>query len=175
MSDDMGRGRPVVVVTTISASLRLTTALMVVAQASPRRAVTRIGVPGSWSLSGRAATDSVARVVAAQFHGDGPLQHGGNLLPDRLGGRRLRVPDGGQDRQHVSAGDLGHGPRADAREGVAGQAVPPVPGFAGVPPAGRRMARQPFSPLRAAMSWNAASIAWRWVSSRGCTQISEEP
>ena len=85
----MGRGRPVVVVTTISASLRLTTALMVVAQASPRRAVTRIGVPGSWSLSGRAATDSVARVVAAQFHGDGPLQHGGNLLPDRLGGRRL--------------------------------------------------------------------------------------
>ena len=31
--------------------------------------------------------------------------------------------------------------------------------------ASSRMARQPFSPLRAAMSWNAASIAWRWVSS----------
>ena len=49
------RGRPVLV-TTISVSLRLTTAVRVVVQASPRRSVTTIGVPGSWSLSGRSAT-----------------------------------------------------------------------------------------------------------------------
>ena len=49
------RGRPVLV-TTISVSLLLTTAVRVVVQASPRRSVTTIGVPGSWSLAGRSAT-----------------------------------------------------------------------------------------------------------------------
>ena len=49
------RGRPVLV-TTISVSLLLTTAVRVVVQASPRRSVTTIGVPRSWSLAGRSAT-----------------------------------------------------------------------------------------------------------------------
>ena len=49
------RGRPVLV-TTISVALRLTTSVRVVVQASPRRSVTTIGVPGSWSLAGRSAT-----------------------------------------------------------------------------------------------------------------------
>ena len=51
------RGRPVVV-TTISVSLRLTTSVRVVVQASPLLSVTLIGVPRSWSLSGSAATRS---------------------------------------------------------------------------------------------------------------------
>ena len=51
------RGRPVLV-TTISVALLLTTAMRVVVQASPRRSVTTIGVPGSWSLAGRSATCS---------------------------------------------------------------------------------------------------------------------
>ena len=51
------RGRRVLV-TTISLSLLLTTALRVAVQESPLLSVTMMGVPGSWSLSGSWATRS---------------------------------------------------------------------------------------------------------------------
>ena len=69
----------------------------------------RLHVLHDLALGAQHPADPVTRVVAAELHGHGPLQHRGDPLPDHLGGRRLRVPDGGargpeQDRggQHAA-------------------------------------------------------------------------
>ena len=73
------RGRPVLV-TTISVSLRLTTAGRVVVQASPRRSVTTIGVPRSWSLAGRSA--GRAAHIAAETKQPTELTTNANAIED---------------------------------------------------------------------------------------------
>ena len=79
--------------------------------------------------------DPVGRVVAAEVHRNGPLQHGMEALPDGLGDDRLGVPDGREDRQHVGARDLPRraGCRCAGRRSVEGCCA--TPDLLGVLPA----------------------------------------
>ena len=68
----------------------------------------------------------VTPVVVPHVQGDGPLQHRADALADGAGRLRLDVPNRREDVQYVGRVDLGHGPVADAWEGVAFHAPPPV-------------------------------------------------
>ena len=61
---------------------------------------------------------AVAWVVVPHVQRDGPLQHRPDALADGAGGLCLDVPNRREDFQHVRGVDLGHGPVADAGEGV---------------------------------------------------------
>ena len=93
-------------------------------------------VPHDIALRAEHRPDPVARVVGSVFHGDGPLQDRADALADRLHGPRLGVPDWVKDLQHVGAGHLRDGPRADARECEALQTAEPFLGLPGTAPAG---------------------------------------
>ena len=77
----------------------------------------------------------VAGIVVPHVERDRPLQHRADPLPDLPGRRRLDVPDGREDLQHVGRVDLGDGPVADAGEHVPLQAPPPVVNVPPAPPA----------------------------------------
>ena len=80
--------------------------------------------------------DPVARVVDPELHRHRPLQHRTEALAQPPGGLRLRVPDGGEDLQHVGARDLRHRHLPDTREGVPLEGQDPLAAVRPTSPAG---------------------------------------
>ena len=80
--------------------------------------------------------DAVTRVVHAQLHRHGPLQHRPDALPQPPGGLRLVVPDRREDLQHVGTRYLANQAVSDPWEGVALQACQPALRVPAVAPAG---------------------------------------
>ena len=71
--------------------------------------------------------EPVARVVRSPVHGDGPFEHRVDAVTNDPGRRRLRVPDGAEDLQHVGARHLRDRHPPDPRKDVDLEAAIPVP------------------------------------------------
>ena len=84
-------------------------------------------VPDEMLLGAEHRQEPVARVVRSPVHGDGPFQHGADAVTNDPGCRRLRVPDGGEDLEHVGARHLRDRHPPDPREDVHLEAAIPVP------------------------------------------------
>ena len=80
--------------------------------------------------------EPVARVVRSPVHGDGPFQHGADAVANDPGRRRVRVPDGCEDLEHVGARHLGDRHPPDPWEDVNLEAAIPVPRHCRVAPSG---------------------------------------
>ena len=86
-----------------------------------------------WSEHG---ADAVARIVGPELHRRGPLHHRADPLAHAPRSLRSDVPDGSENRQHVSARHVADRHPADAGHQVARHARLPVVGVPRIAPAG---------------------------------------